>query len=187
MIPSQKDIDKRKQKLKDFLSKIDPETGVSKEKDMIQVVRGAIRKSWMRSPTKLAYLYSKSEPDMDEESRRKWKIQCECCKEYFKEADVEVDHIDGNHSFRTVDDFENYFNKILMIGFDDLQILCKECHEIKTLQEKLGITFKEARAHKIAISIQKEKREKEWLIEQGLVPEKNQVKRRLQIVEFLLR
>lgn len=185
MIPSEADIQKRKTKLESFRSKIDKETGESSEANMIRVVRGAIRQSWMKSPTKLAFLMSKTVPDMDDSNRRKWKIQCNCCNEWFKESDVEVDHIEGNHTLKTVDDFKNYFEKILRVGFDGLQILCKQCHLIKSHAEKRGISFEAAAIEKQAIAIIDTKRDKEWLLERDITPASNATKRREQIVEAL--
>lgn len=184
MRPTTADIEKRQAKLEGFLKKIDPETGITPDSVLLTMVRGAIRKSWMQSPTKLAFLLSKSVPDMDD-NRRKWKVQCSCCGEWFKESDVEVDHKHGNQTFKTVEDFQKYFEKILKVGFDDLQILCKSCHSIKTHSEKRGITFDEARIEKQAIAIVDSKKEKEWLSERGITPASNAPTRRAQIIEEL--
>lgn len=185
MRPSEQDIKKRKEKLGGFLKKLDKNNGKATEAEMIRVVRGAIRQSWMKSPTKLAFLNMHIHPDMDDTNRRKWKIQCMCCGEWFKEGDVEVDHIEGNHSFSKISDFENYFTKILQVGFDGLQILCKGCHKIKTHAEKRGITFDEASIEKQAIAIIDEKSDRAWLTERGIVPASNAVKRREQLIEEL--
>lgn len=186
MLPTDSDILKQKKKLTDLMKLIDPVTGQSDEKKMVTMVRGAIRQSWMRSPTKLAYLLARIEPDMDETTRTKWKVKCECCNEYFKQADVEVDHIDGCNSFKTVDDFEAYFRSILMVTFDGLQILCKECHAVKTLSEKLGVDTRTAKAHKTAIALHNSKEDKKWLTEHGIIPASSKDGRREQIVEKLL-
>lgn len=181
MIPSSDDLKKRKSNLDKLLKQIDPVTGKSREASMVSVVRSSIRKAWMRSPTKLAYLHMKTIPETDPSTRQKWKVACECCGEWCKLADVEVDHIEGNHSFKTVEDFQNYFEKILMVGFDGLQILCKNCHAVKSLSEKLGITFKEALTEKEVIAIIKAKKDKEWLSSRGITPATNAEKRRVQI------
>lgn len=44
-VPSQADIKKREDKLKQFLKKLD-EDGKPKEKDVVAVVRSAIRSAW---------------------------------------------------------------------------------------------------------------------------------------------
>jgi hypothetical protein len=186
MIPSQADIEKRQANLAKFLKQIDPVTGKAPEKTMVQVVRSAIRQAWMKSPTKLAYLYQHTEADMDNNTRTKWKVRCEICGEHFKVNEVEIDHIRGNHSFTRVEDFEDYFNNILMVGFDDLQVLCKDgCHAIKTLSERLGITFEEAKVEKEVIEICKTKKDKDFIKKNGLIPESNADKRRAQVRRIL--
>lgn len=186
MTPTEADIKKQKQKLSDFLKKIDKDTGKSSETAMLNMVRGAIRRSWMKSPTKLAYLYSKIEPDMDDTNRRKWKVACECCGGWFKMTDVEVDHKHGNHSLRTVEDFCNYFEKILMVGFDDLQLLCKPCHATKTLMESQGLTREEAVATQKAILIEKSKKSSEFLESNSIKAGRNAADRRKQLVSYFL-
>lgn len=180
-IPTQADIDKRKANLEKFLKEIDPVTGKSHEKSMVSVVRSSIRKAWMRSPTKLAYLYMKTEPDMDPNTRTKWKVICECCGKYFKINEVECDHIEGHNTFTKVSDFQTYFDSILMVGFDGLQILCSEnCHPTKTLAEKLDISFESAKIEREVIKICKLKASQidSWLKERNVVVAKNPKSRR---------
>lgn len=184
-IPSQADIKKREDKLKQFLKKLD-EDGKPKEKDVVAVVRSAIRSAWMKSDVKLAYLYSKTVPDFDDNTRTKWLCQCEICGDFFKLSDVEIDHKHGNHSFTQVDQFRDYFDNILMVGFDDLQILCKDkCHAQKSYMEKNGCTWEEAGYQKLAIALVKDKKDVAWLKEKGYTADTSSAKRRLQIVEIL--
>ena len=154
-VPSQADIKKRQTKLQQFLKKLDAD-GKPQEKHVLGVVRGAIRSAWMKSDVKLAYLYMNTIPDMDDKTRTKWLVKCEMCGELFKLTDVEIDHKFGNHTFTKVEDFENYFSNILMVGFDDLQILCRDDHLAKTLSESLGISIEDARTEKKVIAICKQ-------------------------------
>ena len=154
-VPSQADIKKREAKLQQFLKKLDAD-GKPQEKHVLSVVRGAIRSAWMKSDVKLAYLYMNTIPDMDDKTRTKWLVKCEMCGKLFKLTDVEIDHKHGNHTFTKVEDFENYLNNILMVGFDDLQILCREDHLVKTLSESLGISIEDARTEKKVIAICKQ-------------------------------
>ena len=154
-IPSKLDIKKREDKLKQFLKKLDKD-GKPQEKHVLSVVRGAIRSAWMKSDVKLAYLYMNTIPDMDDSTRTKWLVKCEMCDGLFKLTDIEIDHRHGNHTLTKVEDFENYFNNILMVGFDDLSILCKEDHAVKTLAESQGISIDAARLEKKVIAICKQ-------------------------------
>ncbi len=183
-VPSKVDIQKREAKLKEFLKKLDSD-GKASEKFMVSVVRSAIRNSWMKSPTKLAYLYMNTIPDMDDSTRTKWLSRCEMCGELFKLTDLQVDHRIGNHSFTKLDDFESYFNNILMVGFDDLQILCKQDHEVKTLSEANGISIEQARVLKEVIRMEKAKSDVAFIKKAGYTPGSNKDKRREQMIEIL--
>ena len=186
--PSQLDIKKRQTKLQQFLKKLDAD-GKPQEKHVLSVVRGAIRQAWMKSDVKLAYLYMNTIPDMDDRTRTKWLVKCEMCGELFKLGDTEIDHKFGNHTFTKVEDFENYFNNILMVGFDDLSILCKEDHAVKTLSESLGISIESARTEKKVIAICKgsAKLVDKFLADNGVTGiAKNPTSRRNAVREVLL-
>lgn len=186
-VPSQADIKKREDKLKEFMKKLN-EDGSPQEKHVVSVVRSAIRQAWMKSDVKLAYLYSKTIPDMDDSTRTKWLVACEICGKLFKLTDVQIDHKLGNHSFTKVTDFENYFNNILMVGFDDLQILCEDDHLSKTLSEKLGISFQEAVLEREVIKVCKMKAAQidKWLGDRGAKVAKNPQARRDAVRQCLI-
>lgn len=188
-VPSQVDIKKREVKLQQFLKKLDAD-GKPQEKHVLSVVRGAIRSAWMKSDVKLAYLYMNTIPDMDDKTRTKWLVKCEMCGELFKLGDIEIDHKWGNHTFTKVEDFESYFNNILMVGFDQLQILCRDDHLAKTLSESLGISIEDARLEKkvIAITKQSAKLVDKFLVDNGVTgTAKNPTARRNAVREVLLR
>jgi hypothetical protein len=193
-VPSALDLKKREDKLKQFLKKLN-EDGSPQEKHVVAVVRSAIRKAWMKSDVKLAYLYSRTIPDMDNTTRTKWLYECEICKGLFKENEVQCDHVDGNHSFTKTSDFDDYFNNILMVGFDGLQLLCCDipsknhigCHSYKTLSESLNITFEESKIEKVVIQLCKMKAGDidKWLAARGVQVAKNPTARRNAIREAL--
>lgn len=184
-VPSQADIKKREEKLKQFLKKLDAD-GKPQERHVVAVVRSAIRQAWMKSDVKLAYLYSKTIPDMDDSTRTKWLVRCEICEGLFKLSDVEIDHKEGNHSFIEVEDFRNYFDNILMVNFEGLQVLCKEgCHATKSYMEKYNCTWDEAVHQKLAIALVKEKKDLQWLKDRDIIPASSSTKRRAQILEIL--
>jgi hypothetical protein len=186
-VPSQFDIKKREEKLQQFKKKLN-EDGSPQEKHVVSVVRSAIRQAWMKSDVKLAYLYSKTIPDMDDTTRTKWLVPCEICGNMFKLADIEIDHkYIGGSSFTKVSDFESYFNNILMVNFDGLQVLCKEDHLIKTLSESLGISFEESRIEKEVIKLCKLKAAQQdaWIKSKGSTSAKNPLARRNAIRDVL--
>lgn len=180
-LPTQADIKKREDKLKEFMKKLN-EDGSPQEKDVVAVVRSAIRQAWMKSDVKLAYLYSKTIPDMDETTRTKWLVRCEICQRFFKISDIEIDHkhTGNKFPFTKVEHFQDYFDNILMVSFDDLQVLCKEDHLTKTLAEKLDISFESAKIEREVIKICKLKASQidSWLKDRNVVVAKNPKSRR---------
>ena len=120
------------------------------EKRLITILRSAIRKEWMKDKTKLAILNSRLEPDYDPDTRRLWKIQCDCCKNWFKKDEVEVDHYHGEHSFTQITQVDQFADSILDVSFGDLQIMCKPCHSIKTHAERYELSMEEAKFDKAA-------------------------------------
>ena len=63
--------------------------------------------------------------------------RCKMCQETFKRQEVQLDHINPiipvDKGFTTWDD---YIER-LFCSADRLQVLCKQCHEVKTLSEDL--------------------------------------------------
>ncbi len=72
--------------------------------------------------------------------------RCNCCKNLFVAADVQVDHInaiiDPSVGFL---DWDTVINNMFCEA-DNLQVLCKGCHSIKTAQEKAVAKERKANA-----------------------------------------
>lgn len=119
--------------------------------------------------------------------------RCAICDGEFKASkekgkrttDTQVDHISGNHSLKTMDDLREFIESMIMVKFEDLQIVCTKCHAAKTYSEKEGCTFDEAVIKKRAIQICNDKQDKRFLTERGITPGSNETKRRAQIEEVL--
>jgi hypothetical protein len=185
------DLEKKADTLARELKKLeDPDTGKAKEKALVNLVHGAIRASWAVSPTKLAYHGMGIVADTDA-TPRKWKVKCEMCGNWHNQDDVEIDHISGNHSFTSVEEFDSYFYNILDVEFKDLQRLCKyKCHRIKSHMEKQKLPNMEAACiDKIVIFLVKFMETAEltkFLVEVGIAPEKTAKKRRLQLHNWVI-
>ena len=146
-IPDDFEIEKHNKELVRLLKKLNEDGTPLKpltESQIMSIVRGAIREKWAYCDTKLAYLNMKTLPDEDPSTRRRWKVQCEDCGKWFKKSDVAVDHKVGGHSLKTPEDLFDFYDKIINIGFDDLQILCHADHDIKTAMDLFGYTKEEA-------------------------------------------
>lgn len=67
--------------------------------------------------------------------RQKFEYQCNTCKEWFAEKHINVDHIHPAGSLNCAADLPGFVER-LFCEQDNLQILCSDCHDIKTKKEK---------------------------------------------------
>lgn len=149
-------------------------------------VRGGIRRSlWNRHPIKLEFLKNNrkriANPNPKGKVAEVWGADCALCNNTFVIKDIEVDHKQGNHSLNSKEDIQTFIESIVFVTEDDLQLVCKDCHKCKSYADKQGISFEEAMIVKKVIDIMKNKTDKKWLIDRGIIPESSQSKRRLQI------
>lgn len=154
-------------------------------------VRGGIRRAlWNRSPIKINFINKNRKKIVNPNPKGKvatvWGATCALCEQDFPVAQVDVDHKTGNHSLKDIPDIQNFVEGIVLVQESDLQFCCKTCHKAKSMSEKNGISFEQATAEKKAIQLIKDKLDKEWLTEKGIVPAGNQAGRRKQIVDRLM-
>lgn len=149
-------------------------------------IRGGIRRSlWNRHPIKIAVLneqrYKIPNPNPKGKVKEVWGAECYICHNEFVLKEIEVDHIQGNHSLNDVSDIQKFVESIVMVKKEDLALVCKGCHKCKSMAEKQGISFEEALIEKKIIAIMKEKQDSKWLKDNGVVPASNAAGRRKQI------
>lgn len=153
-------------------------------------LRGGIRRSlWNRSPIKLEFIKANRKripnPNPRGKVKEVWGATCALCGKDFPLNVMQIDHVVGNHSLNDLDDLQTFIENIVCVSFDSLQFVDKECHKIKSHADKSGISFFHASCEKEAISLQKSKKDVQWLSERDIVPASNAVKRRKQIIEVL--
>ncbi len=96
-------------------------------------IRSALRRVFryykpMQEALKLA-----SRPSQDTNNKRlKTEYQCNCCKKWFKRADVEIDHIEELGELRKYEDVVPFIQKLTVEDPSAYQILCKKDHLVKT-------------------------------------------------------
>ena len=191
-VPDQVDIDIKHQDYLKFSKALDEE-GRPKpltENQLKQLIRGAVRKKWMFAPAKLAFLESKRIPDLDPNSRRIWKWECNQCKKFFGGNEINVDHISQEESFTELEGAFNWASSILNAGGDqDLQILCIPDHEIKSHVDSTGLSWEDAVLDKKAIAWLADKtcNHQDFLIDKGYtkVETSNGTKRRACYIAYL--
>lgn len=146
-LPNDEELEKLKKDTEKFQKQLD-EYGVPLKRmtqsQLMGLIRSAIREKWMYANNKLAYLHMGIEPDFDKNTRRRFKVQCEMCGEWFSKGDICIDHKVGEHSLKSLEDFESFVESILYVGYDDLQRLCSTCHDLKTAMERYNLTEDEA-------------------------------------------
>lgn len=148
-------------------------------------VRGAIRRAlWERFPVKLEFKNENvHKPPPYYTGRGKSGAICALSGEFEIKSKLEVDHIKGNQSLQDWDDLTP-FVKHLCANKDNLQLVTKSAHKIKSYADRLGISYEEAQVIKEAIQICKGD-DKKWLYDRGLTPGSNAKIRRTQVEERL--
>lgn len=93
-------------------------------------ITSALRSAWNRWPVKYEIL--KQGRRSVAGKKWKWEHQCASCGGWFQQKEIDIDHIDPIGSCKTWDEtIERMF-----VGIDKLQKLCKQCHSIKTKEER---------------------------------------------------
>ena len=161
------------------------------QSSFMSFLRGGIRRSlWNKSPIKLEFIknHRKKIPNPNPRGRvaEVWGATCYICGQDYPLNLVDVDHLEGNHSLKTMDDLQSFIEAIVCVTEEELGFACKSCHKIKSHCEKQGISFELARAEKEAIQLIKEKKDVQWLKEHNILPGKNAAARRQQIVDKLM-
>lgn len=99
------------------------------DKKLLAALRRAFRKVWwMYSPERKKALEAASRPYEGPNKRQKKELQCAKCGEWFKQADVDVDHIEPIGKLPDYEALTGVINR-LFCEADGLRILCKPCHK----------------------------------------------------------
>lgn len=143
------------------------------ERAFLTWLRSAARRVWAKHPIRTEYKkkrrfkaplgrVTKSNPE-----GMVWASTCEHCGEVSRKT--EIDHLTSAGGFQDVQGWLEWMERLLIVGFDDLQELCKDCHEARTLAEKKGISMEEAFKEKEIIKLCKmpASKLKKWLKERG--------------------
>lgn len=139
-------------------------------------LRGAFRRAWNKSPVKIKKLqqdrFKISNPS-NKGKREIWGAKCEMCGDTFPMKDVQVDHKIEAGSLNDFSDIEGFVTRLLACSKDDLRIVCKPCHSVLTLANRIGVSFEQAKKEKLIIERCKQKvaTQKKELLEAGFKEE----------------
>lgn len=116
-------------------------------------LRGAMRRAlWEKYPVKVEFKNETVTPPPEGYvGRAKSGTTCSLSGEWYPKSKLEVDHKSGNVSLQEWEDFMPFIAHLLA-SKEQMQLVGKEEHKIKSYAEKQGISFEEARAVKHAIA-----------------------------------
>lgn len=158
-------------------------------------LRGGIRRScWMKHPVKLEFIKNNRQripnPNTKGKAAEVWGGECNVCKNLFVQSQLAVDHIrEFSATLKEIKDIQSFVELISLVTEEDLQFVCKDCHDTISYSQKHNCSFDTARAEKEAKRLVDKKLDKQFLIDHNVKAENigsTQLKRRKQIVELLL-
>ena len=124
----------------------------------ISFCRSALRKQWMRYPVKIQFLnsrkFKKTAFTKNGIKKEIYHATCDICKKDYKMAQVEVDHIIPAGSMNELENM-GFWASRLFCHRDNLQILCKKCHSIKSVADYYNVSFEKGKKYKKLVEFKK--------------------------------
>ena len=119
-------------------------------------LRGQLRRAlWEKYPPKLKFKNERcAPPPIGLETRAKTGTHCALTGNWVGKSRLEVDHIVGEASLRGWEDFVPFCMHLLTTT-ENMQLVDKEAHKVKSYAERMGITFEEAQLRKSVIAFSK--------------------------------
>ena len=126
------------------------------DKEFFVWLRSGLRRLSRRWPPIYQALASAKYPAPPGNGRKKWLYKCNMCGELFPSKEVSVDHIIPAGSLLSYDDLPKFVGT-LFCDTSNLQVLCKDCHNLKSLQDKKGMSYDEAKKEQLVVDFKKQK------------------------------
>lgn len=126
--------------------------------EFFNYIRGGLRRGlWERYPIKLEFKNKKLIPPPPEyKGKGKSGYYCDLSGEFVINSKLEVDHIIGNVSLNDWDDLLPFITHLLLCQ-DNLQLVSKEAHKIKSYAERWGLSYEQAKIEKQVAAFKKKK------------------------------
>ena len=150
-------------------------------------LRGALRRSlWSKSPMKLKFKsQTATPPPEDYKGRGKKGHICALTGEWVMTSKSEVDHKVGNVSLRCEDDIIPFIIHLLATD-DEMQIVQKDAHRVKSYADRMGVTFEQALIEKRIIELMKKPtKEIVELLDKHKLPSNNATTRKASLRKLL--
>lgn len=100
-------------------------------------IRSALRQASSKYPVKYQVLQNNRRVYKGPDKRTKWEHKCNSCKQWFKQKDIQVDHIVEAGRLSTYDDLPGFVER-LFPSLSGYQKLCKPCHSKKSKETRDG-------------------------------------------------
>jgi hypothetical protein len=113
-------------------------------KKELTTLRSVLRRAWSRWPARWECVKANSRPYVGRNKRRKIEVQCNICKHWWAQKEIQVDHVIPCGSLLTKEDILPFF---MTLFFGEIQTVCLPCHSKKTKAENAA--RKKANAIKI--------------------------------------
>lgn len=117
-------------------------------------LRSQLRRISRRWPPVYEALANAKVPYTGDNKRKKWRYECADCKQLFDGKNVSVDHIEPVGTLLKKSDIADFIEK-LFCSVDKLQVLCDNCHDLKTYMERYGVDRQSAITEKKVIAFGK--------------------------------
>lgn len=111
--------------------------GTWTESSYWSAVRSALRRKFAFWNPAMQAKRAARKPYCGPNKRQTWTYQCACCKKWFMEKEVQIDHKVACGSLKCAEDIPGFLSRLTPESADDYQILCKDkCHLAKSLEER---------------------------------------------------
>ena len=125
-------------------------------------VRGNLRKAlWQHYPLRTEFkkentwaVSQKEREKYDLNKRVKRVGRCALTGDIYPASKLVVDHIEPAGTLKSWDDLPHFIEKLLC-SKENLQLVCKEAHDIKTYMDRYGVDFEQAKNEKEVIQFSK--------------------------------
>lgn len=152
-------------------------------------LRGCLRGGvWNKYPPKLVYKKSACQAPPPEwyKGRAKTGGVCALTGKWDVQSKMEVDHIHGNASLNDWSDVTPFIQH-LCAQRNNMQVVGKEAHKVKSYADRQGITFEEALLEKRVIALMKDKAATNKLLRENRMTARNTAERREKVRSILAR